>query len=88
MLREEMQWFRKMAYYYDSQTLVYESGKVIVAAQMGTSHKPVARIQIYAQNWEDLPEKAKNQIRKEDYRYIVSKEKVYLSRLRKNKVYS
>ena len=70
MLKEEMRWFRKMAYYYGSQTLLFKNDKVVVTAQMGTSHKPVVRVQVYARKWDDLPPKARDQIKKEDYRAI------------------
>ena len=70
MYKEEMQWFRKMAYYYGSQTLLFKNDKVVVTAQMATSHKPVVRVQVYARKWDDLAKQARDQIKKEDYRAI------------------
>ena len=63
-------WFTRVGYYYDSQSLVYTTDKLIIIAQMGTSHKPVVRMQVYAKKYEDLPNKAKEKIKKEDYQVL------------------
>ena len=67
MYKGKQSWFKRVSYYYDSQSMVYLKDKLVIIAQMGTSHKPVVRVQVYAKNYEDLPDEAKKKIKKEDY---------------------
>ena len=60
-------WFVRKDYYYNSQSLVYKTDKFVIVALMGTSHRPVVSVKVFARKYEDLPGNAKKKITKESY---------------------